>query len=426
MASGKMFGMACAALLPTYGMAAEISHDEDADGAIIFVFGEIVAGDENKFRELSIRFPDAMVGLHSEGGAIVPAMEIGRQIRLRGYSTVVTGNSKCTSACALIWLAGSPRYLEPASSLGFHASYKDQGGRLVETGVGNALVGHYLSQLSLSDRAVIFATSASPYQISWLNEGNRTSSGIEFSMIGDRIGRAPTEKKTAGKAQSLRPLPSPPPPVYIPPPVRKSPTFEESVAQLEREEPFYAAIRQNFPAENARLRSILGQGLASGNRQKMRRDLRALITPLVNSRVSRLPAPILEKFIQLSIEQTRFMQAERPNLCSEYLDGEDIGMDTFVPPFMARREVELYDEILRAKLVPTPPKMSDEEIGSALLDPLAGMKKRLGLTFDEMVAAMSKQGPEVRHCQVAAALFEAVLSMPKENSIPLFRQLLSD
>lgn len=426
MASGKILGMACAALLPTCGMAAEISHDEDADGAIIFIFGEIVAGDEKKFRELSIRFPDAMVGLHSEGGAIVPAMEIGRQIRLRGYSTVVTGNSKCTSACALIWLAGSPRYLEPASSLGFHASYKDQGGRLVETGVGNALVGHYLSQLSLSDRAVIFATSASPYQISWLNEGNRTSSGIEFSMIADRIGGAPTEKKTAGKAQSRRPPPSAPPPVYIPPPVRKSTTFEESVAQLEREEPFYAAIRQNFPVENARLRSILGQGLASGNRQKMRRDLRALITPLVTSRVSRLPAPILEKFIQMSIEQTRFMQAERPGLCSEYLDGEDIGMDTFVPPSMARREVELYDEILRAKLVPAPPKMSDEEIGSALINPLTDMGKRLGLTFDEMVAAMNKQGPEVRHCQVAAALFEAVLSMPKEDGIPLLRQLMSD
>jgi hypothetical protein len=49
--------------------------------------------------------------------------------------------------------------------LGFHASYSDEGGRLVETGVGNAIVGHYLSQLDLSEDATVFATIASPYEI---------------------------------------------------------------------------------------------------------------------------------------------------------------------------------------------------------------------------------------------------------------------
>ncbi|MDR6831710.1 MULTISPECIES: hypothetical protein [unclassified Sphingopyxis] len=218
---------ALAALTSSSAIAAEFYHEVDSDGsALILIFGEIQTGDDSKFRELSVRFPEALVGLDSPGGAIVPALEIGRQIRLRGYSTAVTSSSKCTSACALIWLAGTPRFLDPGGSIGFHASYKDQGGQLVETGVGNALVGHYLSQLSLSERAVVFATSASPYEVRWLNNSNRLSSGIEFSVADAQPVRAPRDLgKTTRVAPVAKAAPQPPPPVYaaplpIPPPVR--------------------------------------------------------------------------------------------------------------------------------------------------------------------------------------------------------------
>lgn len=186
--------------------AAEIVGEARKDGgALIFISGEIVAGDDATFRELSVRYPEALVGLDSGGGSITPALEIGRLIRLRGYGTAVTSDSKCTSACALIWLAGTPRFLQPGGRLGFHASYRDEGGKLVETGLGNAIIGHYLSQLNLSQRAVVFATSASPYEISWLTPANKLSSGIDFSEV-------PGDDEP----------PRPPPPVYIPPPVKSS------------------------------------------------------------------------------------------------------------------------------------------------------------------------------------------------------------
>ena len=79
--------------------------------------------------------------LDSPGGSLVPAIAIGKLVRQKGYATVVLDQSTCNSACALIWLAGTPRYLEGAGNLGFHASYTEQGGRLVETGVGNASSG---------------------------------------------------------------------------------------------------------------------------------------------------------------------------------------------------------------------------------------------------------------------------------------------
>jgi len=92
----------------------------------------------------------------------------------------VLADSTCTSACALIWLGGKHRYLAPGGHLGFHATHADQGGRLIETGVGNAMVGHYLSQLNLPEKAVVFATIASPYELNWLNAENSAEAGIAF------------------------------------------------------------------------------------------------------------------------------------------------------------------------------------------------------------------------------------------------------
>jgi hypothetical protein len=146
----------------------------------IFITGDILAGDDARFSDLSQRYPRAVVHLDSAGGSLEPAIEIGKVVQARRHTTAVLDGSTCTSACALIWIAGAPRYLGPEAHLGFHASYSDEGGRLVETGVGNAIVGHYLAQLDLSEDAAIFATIASPYEINWLTAENSGEADIPF------------------------------------------------------------------------------------------------------------------------------------------------------------------------------------------------------------------------------------------------------
>lgn len=150
--------------------------------ALISLTGEIVAGDESRFSTIAATNPSAILVLNSSGGALGPAIEIGKVTKLRGYSTVVYKDSVCASACALIWLAGLHRVIFGNGKVGFHASYKDEGGKLVETGLGNAVVGHYLAQLGYSEAAVIFATSAPPDKIVWLNAANGPASGIEYEV----------------------------------------------------------------------------------------------------------------------------------------------------------------------------------------------------------------------------------------------------
>jgi membrane-bound ClpP family serine protease len=172
--------VAAAALLASPAWA-EIEHSTLADGTEgIYITGEIQLGDDAVFRRIADQFTDAVVFLESPGGTVIPALEIGRLARERGYRTVVLAGGTCASSCALIWLAGTPRYLEPGGRVGFHASSAEEDGRLVESGVSNAFVGYYLSKLELSERAVVFTTMASPYELNWLTAEKSEGAGISF------------------------------------------------------------------------------------------------------------------------------------------------------------------------------------------------------------------------------------------------------
>ncbi|KUO56360.1 MAG: hypothetical protein APF78_06470 [Sphingomonadales bacterium BRH_c3] len=174
---------AAASLSASAVCAADFYNQTLDDGSeAIIINGDIVAGDEERFRELSVKYPEAVVALSSFGGALVPALEIGRMIRLRGYTTVVLDGEVCVSSCALIWVAGERRILSEDALVGFHASYIDTSGTKVESGVANALVGHFLSQLNLSQGAVIFATSAAPDEVAWLTSLDWQKSPISFEV----------------------------------------------------------------------------------------------------------------------------------------------------------------------------------------------------------------------------------------------------
>jgi hypothetical protein len=66
-----------------------------------------------------------------------------------------------------------------AAHIGFHAAFIVKGGQAAESGVGNALVGSYLTQIGLSETAVVYITQAAPAQITLLTLGDAEKIGIE-------------------------------------------------------------------------------------------------------------------------------------------------------------------------------------------------------------------------------------------------------
>lgn len=183
--------------LPAAAADIELYAQDKTKLPVIIVSGEISQGDDLKFKKIASTTDSAAVLLNSGGGSLLTALEIGKIIRLRDYSTAVYSDGTCASACALMWLAGTKRVIFGNGRVGFHASYRNDDGQLIEIGVGNALIGHYLSQLGYSQNAVIFATSAPPDKMLWLDSQNKSGSGIEF----ENLDTTPSSKKDSDIAE---------------------------------------------------------------------------------------------------------------------------------------------------------------------------------------------------------------------------------
>jgi hypothetical protein len=153
------------------------------DTALITVSGVLETSDAERFRAAVAMYPKAIVAFQSTGGSLTAGIDIGMQIRLRNYMTLVPSGVLCASACATAWLGGTRRLMGPGALIGFHAAYVDQNGQAIETGVGNALLGAYLNKLGLPDRAIVFITQAHPNDLTRLTMADAARVGIDVSLF---------------------------------------------------------------------------------------------------------------------------------------------------------------------------------------------------------------------------------------------------
>lgn len=174
-------------LLLSYGFvhAAEISRFQykDSNLYMIVISGSFAAGDPQRFNEAALGVAKAIVVLDSPGGNVYAAIQIGRSIKKHGFSTFIPAKTLCASACALTWLAGSTRYADDSSFIGFHAAYTIDKGVAKESGSGNALVGAYLADLGLSDLAIVYVTNAPPEGIERLTKVTSEKVGIPYTAL---------------------------------------------------------------------------------------------------------------------------------------------------------------------------------------------------------------------------------------------------
>ena len=174
--------------------AADISVAPTGTDLKLIVFrGEIVQGDADRFRDIVRTVNIGAVLFESPGGNLLEGLQIGRAIREANFTTGVAPENACASACALAWLGGTTRYMAPTALVGFHSAYVEENGRVSQSGVGNALIGAYLNELGFGFEAVVFASTAAPNEMNWLNIAKAQQVGIEVVLLETDGSEARTE-----------------------------------------------------------------------------------------------------------------------------------------------------------------------------------------------------------------------------------------
>ncbi|WOI57070.1 hypothetical protein [Palleronia sp. LCG004] len=100
------------------------------DGPALRLVGQIAAGDGARMTEtLGNRFADGaprQVYLHSPGGSVADALELGRFLRDEDATTRIAEGDVCLSACPYMLVGGSERLVDDAGSVGVHQHYFGQ------------------------------------------------------------------------------------------------------------------------------------------------------------------------------------------------------------------------------------------------------------------------------------------------------------
>ncbi|QDC10464.1 hypothetical protein FHY55_14975 [Oceanicola sp. D3] len=92
------------------------------------IVGAIKEGDAARFVEWLERQPEQpdRLWLHSPGGSVRDALQIGRLIREKGIDTAMDDGAFCLSACPYILMSGTERQVHADAKVGVHQSYYGQ------------------------------------------------------------------------------------------------------------------------------------------------------------------------------------------------------------------------------------------------------------------------------------------------------------
>ncbi|MPZ38999.1 MAG: hypothetical protein GEU95_13225 [Rhizobiales bacterium] len=157
----------------------------DNGSMLIAIEGEFETSDIDTFRTKVASLPAARasVALRSDGGSLVAGIRIGSLIREKKFTTIVPDGASCASACALAWLGGHRRLVGLDSSVGFHSAYVVKSQGPTESGYGNAILGAYLNQLGLSEKAILYVTKAGPTSMQWMSLDGAAEHGIAVAQV---------------------------------------------------------------------------------------------------------------------------------------------------------------------------------------------------------------------------------------------------
>jgi hypothetical protein len=181
MRSRSLISLALAALLcARAAQAAEFDRVDlpGAPGGGIRLSGVIKVGDEAKFHAVAADMLTAVVVTTGPGGSVSAAMAIGREIRARGWTTLVPPGTYCASACSMIWLAGARRQLAETGQIGFHAMSHMQNGVPVESHEPDPILRSWLNDLGYSEDTTATIVNTPAKLVRWLDRLELQANGI--------------------------------------------------------------------------------------------------------------------------------------------------------------------------------------------------------------------------------------------------------
>lgn len=151
-------------------------------GKGLLISGPIRPGDQAAFHAAANTLQGDVVVTTGPGGSVLAALNIGSEIRSRGWSTLVPADETCASACSMIWLAGVRRMMAEGSRIGFHAMSIQKNGTITETHQPDVDLRRWLTNLGYSYDTTATIVNTPAVFVRWLDPLELRANGIAVDL----------------------------------------------------------------------------------------------------------------------------------------------------------------------------------------------------------------------------------------------------
>ena len=164
----------------------------DEGGTRLMLSGNLAAGDAARLADaLDAAEAPVTLALHSPGGLVGEALEMGRMVRAEAVATEIPQGAACLSACPLVFAGGVTRAVAEGAWLGLHQSYHDQSTLLpaflaveqIQYGQGAVL--RFLHEMGIDPMVMVHALETPPEDIYVLTPAEQVRYGF---VTGDTEG----------------------------------------------------------------------------------------------------------------------------------------------------------------------------------------------------------------------------------------------
>ncbi len=153
-------------------------------GAVV-ISGDMILGDDDRFKEALQKSDIRLVLLDSAGGVLPVGLEIGRVIRARGLATAVQSSAHCYGACVVAWLGGVDRTQAQGAVVGLHAFSRSA----LESDAANEdarqVIASYFKMLDISAKAVTELGAATANDVTPLTPDIAQQLGLAMRIVDD-------------------------------------------------------------------------------------------------------------------------------------------------------------------------------------------------------------------------------------------------
>ncbi|EAQ03362.1 hypothetical protein OB2597_02042 [Pseudooceanicola batsensis HTCC2597] len=133
--------------------------------------GQIERGDGERIAARIAASEASEIVLHSPGGAVADALEVGRALRTAGLTTRLRARDVCLSACPYILAAGTERQVDEGGRVGVHQHYYGENTLLpaflavqdIQRGQGEVM--RYLDEMGVDPMLLTHGLSTPPQSI---------------------------------------------------------------------------------------------------------------------------------------------------------------------------------------------------------------------------------------------------------------------